>query len=345
MRILITVDPEIPVPPKHYGGIERVVAGLIKELRVRSHEVGLVANAESSCFVDYFQPWPNSLSGVRQHAASALALLNATKTFHPELVHSFSRLAYLTPILPKRLPKIMSYQRHTGGRQIAVAKTLGGTSLTFTGCSEFIAAMGRRWTSSWEAIHNFVDVNFYTFAARVKDDAPLVFLSRIERIKGVHTAIAIAKRTGRHLIIAGNRVEHAEGTNYWKTEIEPHLDTSLIEYVGPVDDHQKRELLRAAAAMIVPIEWDEPFGIVFAESLACGTPVISCARGGVPEIIRDGSEGFLIDGIESGCEAVRNLGSIERSVCRSRAENNFSAAYVADRYLDLYRRRVENRRA
>ena len=129
---------------------------------------------------------PNNKIG--QHVGSAITLLSATKSFRPDLIHSFSRLAYLLPLLTKRLPKIMSYQRHTGGRQIALAKKLGGDSLSFTGCSEFIATMGRQWGADWEAIHNFVDVEFYKFSPEVPDDAPLVFLSRLERIKGAHTA-------------------------------------------------------------------------------------------------------------------------------------------------------------
>jgi glycosyltransferase involved in cell wall biosynthesis len=235
----------------------------------------------------------------------------------------------------------MSYQRHTGGKQITIASKLAGDSLIFTGCSEFIATMGRRWSSGWLAIPNFVDTNFYAFNPQVADDAPLVFLSRIERIKGAHTAIAVARKTGRRLILAGNRVDNEQGNAYWKNEIEPHLNKDGIEYVGPVNDEQKNELLGKAAAIIVPIEWDEPFGIVFAEALACGTPVISCARGAVPEIIRDGVEGFLIDDVAEGCNAVTSLHTIQRSACRERAVSTFSATTVGDRYIDLYNRRIE----
>jgi glycosyltransferase involved in cell wall biosynthesis len=336
LRVLLTVDPDIPVPPKLYGGIERVVDLLIQELRLRGHEVGLVAHVDSECEVDFLQPWSGTSARVTSHIGNTFTLIRAVRAFRPELVHSFSRLAYLLPLLVQRLPKIMSYQRHVGGKQITIARRLAGDSLTFTGCSEFIADMGRQWSSGWLAIPNFVDTNFYSFKPHVADDAPLVFLSRIERIKGAHTAIAVARKTGRRLILAGNRVDQEEANAYWKDEIEAHLNKDGIEYVGTVNDEQKNELLGKAAAMIVPIEWDEPFGIVFAEALACGTPVISCERGALPDIINHGEHGFLIRNVEEGVDAVRRLGEINRSDCRRRAEERFSRKVVGSQYEALY---------
>jgi glycosyltransferase involved in cell wall biosynthesis len=337
VRILITVDPEIPVPPKFYGGIERVVYQLINELRRRDHEVGLIAHEDSKATVDFFQSWPTPRLESLRHFRNAFALLQGVRKFQPQLVHSFSRLVYLLPLLKSRLPKLMSYQRHTGGSRINLAGKLGGDSLVFTGCSEFIANMGRQWgTSQWFAIPNFVDTDFYEFKPRVPDDAPFVFLSRVERIKGAHLAIQIARQTQRRLIIAGNRMDHGEEAEYWKAEIAPHINKNGIEYIGPVDDVKKNELLGQAAAMIVPIEWDEPFGIVFAESLACGTPVISCPRGALPEIVRDGIDGFLIRDVNEGCEAVARINSIDRANCRERAVSEFSAFSVVSRYVSLY---------
>jgi glycosyltransferase involved in cell wall biosynthesis len=109
-----------------------------------------------------------------------------------------------------------------------------------------------------------------------------------------------------------------------------------IEYVGPVNDAQKRELLGQAAAMIVPIEWEEPFGIVFAEALACGTPVISCPRGALPEIVRDGREGFLVSDVDEAVSAIECLPSIKRSDCRARAESHFSVQAIVPKYQLLY---------
>src|SRR5262249_47761422 len=159
---------------------------------------------------------------------------------------------------------------------------------------------GRRAGGEWRAVHNFVDTDFYTFQPAVAADAPLVFLSRVERIKGAHTAIEVARRAGRRLIIAGNRASAGPEPDYREHGIAPRLGPGM-EYVGQVDEAQKNVLLGQAAAMVVPIEWDEPFGIVFAEALACGTPVISCPRGALPEIVRPGTDGFLVTSVAEAC--------------------------------------------
>lgn len=341
MRILFAVDPEIPVPPKLYGGIERIVDGLIRELRARGHEIGLLANPASECAVDFFVGWKGSRSQKRADTVrNTLALARAVDRFRPGVIHSFARLMYLLPLLPSRTAKIMSYQRGAGGKQIRIASKLGGRSVEFTGCSEYIAQMGRPWGSHWTAIPNFVDTDFFRFQPQVTEDAPLVFLSRIERIKGAHTAIALARKTGRRLILAGNRVTHDEGESYWRTEIEPFLNKEGVEYIGPVDDEQKNHLLGSAAAMLVPIEWNEPFGIVFAEALACGTPVISCPYGALPEIVKHGQHGFLVRSFDEGVEAISRLSEIKRSECRRQAQERFSREVVVGQYEALYSRVV-----
>jgi glycosyltransferase involved in cell wall biosynthesis len=344
MRILVSVDPVLPVPPNLYGGIERIVDGLITELRRQGHEIGLVAHPESTCPVERLYPWPEiSPSGAFRNLKNLFTLSGAVRDFRPEILHSFSRLGYLLPFLPTSLPKVMSYQRATGGPRNRIAARLGGRSFVSTGCSEFIAAQGRAWGGRWLGIPNFVDTDYYQYRAEVHVDAPLVFLSRLERIKGVHTAIEIAKRSGRRMVIAGNRVQEGDGAAYWEQEIKPHLDRDGISYVGPVNDAQKNELLGSAAAMVVPIAWDEPFGIVFAEALACGTPVISCPRGALPEIVRDGIEGFLVQDASEGARAVSRLGEISRTKCRQRAETCFSSKVVVSQYLALYRELIEHR--
>ncbi len=337
MKILITADPELPVPPILYGGIERIIDTLLQRLNALGHEVGLVAHRESTSHRDHLLPWPGlrsqtSLDSVR----NTVHLHSAVQKFQPDVLHSFSRLQYLLPLLPSRLPKIMSYQRKPTQRSVRLASTLANHSLTFTGCSQHICHQGLSSGGVWHPIHNFVELEKYTFQPTVAPDAPLVFLSRIEQIKGAHTAIAIALQTQRRLIIAGNQVDSAQGQQYWREAIEPHLGRNGIEYVGPVNDTQKNELLGQAAAMLVPIEWDEPFGIVFAEALACGTPVISCPRGALPEIVRPGIDGFLIENIEEGCAAVQNLATIDRMNCRQRAEQCFSAEVIVNQYEALY---------
>lgn len=337
MRILLTADPELPVPPRTYGGIERIVADLATSLRQRGHTVGLAAHPDSTAPTDRFYPW---LGAASQHGRDTLrnawALRRAIADFKPDVVHSFSRLMYLLPVLASGCPKIMSYQRQPSLRTTTWARRLARGRLTFTGCSEHICRTGRRGGGRWEVIPNFVDVARYTFRAQVPADAPLVFLSRVEPIKGAHLAIEVVYRAGRRLLIAGNHADDGMNGRYWREQIEPNIGRNGIEYVGPVDDRQKDELLGAAAALLVPVQWEEPFGIVFAEALACGTPVLSCPRGALPEIVREGKEGFLCESVEQLTAAVGRLPEIERRACRERVERAFAVESIVRRYEEVY---------
>ena len=346
MRVLLTADPELPVPPKLYGGVERIVASLGAGLLARGHEVALAAHPESDRAAGWqLFPWPGRRSQHRGDAwANLRALRAAVSAFRPDIVHSFSRLLYLGALLLRRtLPKIMSFQREPTGRTVAWAARLAGRSLAFTGCSEAISVRGRRRGGGhWETVHNFVDLASYDFSPAVPGDAPLVFLSRLERIKGAHTAIAACRQAGRRLILAGNHAEDdGEHGRYWREEIVPHLGRDGVEYVGPVDDAQKNRLLGQAAAMIVPIQWEEPFGIVFAEALACGTPVISCPRGALPEIVRPGVDGFLVRDAPEAAAAIAHLPELRRADCRARAESAFSKDRAITQYESLYRRMID----
>lgn len=337
MRLLLTCDPLIPVPPVGYGGIERIVDSLIRFYRAAGHEVALLAHADSTAPVDAQFTWADSrIAGVGPTLRNALALRRAVRTFRPDVVHSFSRLGYLLPTLATNQPVLMSYQRHTGGRQLALAARLGGRTLRFTGCSDFICGMGRPQGGHWTAVPNFVELEKFTFVPRVAADAPLVFLSRVDDIKGPDLAIAIARRAGRRLLIAGNHATSGPQAEFFRREVEPHLGRDGVEWVGEVDDVRKNDVLGRAAAMIVPIRWNEPFGIVFPEALACGTPVITCARGALPEIVQPGRTGFFITGLDDGVDAVRRLPELDRAACRRDVEERFSLATVAPRYLELY---------
>jgi glycosyltransferase involved in cell wall biosynthesis len=337
MRVLLTADPELPVPPKLYGGIERIVDLLVTGLRSRGHTVGLVSHRDSTSLADRRFAW----AGLRSQAKldvlrNTATLWSAVQQFQPDVIHSFSRVLYLLPLLNSPIPKIMSYQRYPSSRTTRWGAKLADGTLTFTGCSDHICQIGRAAGGIWQPIHNCVELEKFTFQPTVSQDAPLVFLSRVERIKGAHTAIAAARQTGRRLLIAGNHGTTGETGRYWQDEIQPYLGQDGIEYVGPVDDAQKNALLGKAAALIVPIEWDEPFGIVFAEALACGTPVISCPRGALPEIVRQNVDGYLVNSLEAACTAIQNLKQIDRRQCRQRAEDCFSASVIVSQYEQLY---------
>ncbi len=343
MRVLITVDPELPVPPRTYGGVERIADGLVRALRLRSYEVGLIAHASSTCQADAFYPWPGLRSRSLSDSLQNMYILRkVAHIFQPNVLHSFSRLLYMLPLFRRPLPKIMSYGREPTPRTVHFSAMLAKGSLSFTGCSEYISRRGRRAGGEWHAIHNFVDLDLYQFQPNRAEDAPLVFLSRVERIKGAHTAIAVARQTGRRLIIAGNHAVSGSELDYWTREIKPQLG-GRIEYVGPVDDAQKNALLGQAAAMIVPIEWEEPFGMVFAEALACGTPIISCPRGALPEIVRSGIDGFLVNSVDEACQAVAQLEKIDRANCRKRVEQHFSVPVIIAQYERLYEECIARR--
>lgn len=338
MRILFTADPELPVPPGLYGGIERLVDLWIREARIRGHTVALVGRRDSTASVDQFFPWPGARS---QNAAdtwrNALALWRAAKVFRADVVHSSSRLAYTLPLLFSRIPVVQTYHRFPGPRQIRIAARLGGRRLAFTGISQFITGLGRAGGGNWHTVPNCIDLKVLTFQSTVPADAPLVFLSRIEEVKGAREAIAMARATGRQFLLAGNHGSDSAAKRYWHEHIEPELDDQ-IRYLGAVDDVRKSSLLGSAAALLVPVQWNEPFGLVFAEALACGTPAISCPRGGVPEIINPGVTGFLVGSVEEGIAAIGRIGEINRTTCRRSAEEKFSSEAALASFEAIYRK-------
>ncbi|MCE3003895.1 MAG: glycosyltransferase [Xanthomonadaceae bacterium] len=337
MRILLTADPPLPVPPRLYGGIERIVDGLAGALRARGCTVGLLAHPESTCAVDAMFHWPRpTVRGALDHVRNMAALDRAVRAFRPELLHSFSRLAYLGARLPTSLPKLMSFQREPTPRTVRLAPRLGGDSLRFSGCSAYIAERGRRAGGDWSTIPNFFDVARWSAVDVLPADAPLAFLSRLEPVKGAHLAIEIARRAGRRLLVAGNRVEQGDARGYFAREIEPHLDGDRVRWLGEVDDAAKQTLLGGSAGLLLPLQWDEPFGIVMAEALACGTPVVAFRRGAAPEIVRDGIDGFVVDDVDAAVAAVARLPGIDRHACRARAAACFDVAVVAAQYHALY---------
>lgn len=350
MRIAITADPIIPVPPELYGGIERVVDFLVRGLVERGHEVTLFAHPDSKVparLLPYGMPphwgwWPR-LGELWQVGSKLWRMRNQF-----EIVHSFGRLAALLPVLPcRRLVKIQSYQRdRVPWRSVRIATQLAGKSVCFTGCSTSMYRERNsqgRFGGKWRTIFNGVDLTKYQFQPAVAPDAPVVFLGRLERIKGVHNAIAIARAAGRRLIIAGNTVKSGPDMKYFDDEIAPHIDGRLVEYIGPVNDQKKNELLGRSAALLMPIEWEEPFGIVMVEALACGTPVIAFPRGSVPEVVRNGFNGFNCGTVPEAASAVERLREIKRCDCRGDVEKRFAQNIIVDGYESLYKELLEAR--
>lgn len=335
LRIAITVDPEIPVPPRLYGGIERIVDMLARGLMQRGHDVTLFANPASTVMCRVL-PYPGATSQNRIHTISNMWHVSKTiRRGHYDVVHSFARLAYLMPLLPLRIPKIMSYQRAVTPRTVRFGNLFSRGTLSFTACA---AHLMRQWEgdSNFHLVYNGVPLETYQYRAGVDADAPLIYLGRVEEIKGVHLAVEVAKRSGRRLIIAGNVPQGEHQQRYFAERIQPHIDGKTVEHVGAVDDAQKSHLLGRSAAMLMPLLWEEPFGIVMAEALACGTPVIGLRRGSLPEIVQQGINGFVCDSVDQMVAAVSRVAEIDRRECRRVAEERFSDRVIVDCYERLY---------
>lgn len=339
------MDPFIRVPPCHYGGIERVIADLANGLCQRGHQVALWAapGSETAAALSAFGregEW-NKLSNLRNFLVITARLLKKVKQY--DLIHNFGKLAYLTSILHRDVPKIQTYMRPVNPNNMRKARLLGAKQLRYTAVSAAIRDTGISGGGRWSVIYNCASTDEYTLNAQVDPcTAPLVFLGRLERCKGAHSAIAVAKRIRQPLIIAGNVSDLPREKEYFNREIEPHIDGKLITYVGPVNNEQKNKLLGESAAMLMPIEWEEPFPIVLPEALLCGCPVIAFARGGVPEGIDHGKTGFLCNTVQEMCDMVGRLGEIHRTYCRAEAERRFSDNAIVSAYEKLYREMIED---
>jgi glycosyltransferase involved in cell wall biosynthesis len=334
------MDPYIKVPPAHYGGIERVVADLADGLAKSGHEVTLWA-APGSQVNGRVHPFGREGEWTRwSNLRNALTLsgrfLAGGTRF--DVIHNFGRLAYLAPVLARDVPKIQTYMRTVNPANMVIAKRLGARRLHYTAVSAAIRDTGRPGGGDWTVIYNCAAPERYAFVAKTDPAAaPLVFLGRLDRCKGAHHAITVAQRLQRRLIIAGNISPLAHEQEYFDAEIAPRVDGTLVTYIGPVGDEQKRTLLGQAAAMLLPIEWEEPFPVVLPESMLCGTPLIAFRRGGVPEGIDHGRTGFLCDNAGEMADAVGRLGTIDRAVVRAEAVRRFSDAAIVAEYERLYR--------
>ncbi len=335
MKIAIIVNPLIPVPPKQYGGIERIVFMLIQQLLEYGHDITLFAHEDSAAGCKLVAYREHKKYGVKD--LLSINLLTSKVAFQGfDLVHTFGRMSNIALLMYAKLPKVVSYQLPPTVSQVKKAVGIArGYSIYFTACSNYISeqikAYGRVTT-----IYNGVDTKDYEFNSQVDANAPLVFLGRIQQEKGTAIAIKVALATGNKLVIAGNVPEEKVHQDYFQREVEPYIDNDQIMYTGPVNDQQKNQLLRNARALLMTVTWDEPFGIVMAEALACGTPVIGYNRGAIPEVVSHGINGFVCSNEQDLVEAIKNLNLIDRTNCRKVAEERFSAAILGRQYEKLY---------
>ena len=366
MNILIIMNPGIPVPPLKYGGIERIVHLLANAYQQQGHRVTLLAGPESACNgrTIKFGINANNPSNWARCKEVLFVWKHLTKVhFHAhyatdnyDVIHNFGRLLYLLPVLHQPAMKIMSYQRQITLKNIRIINALKPKNLLFTACSDncrkFSVASEMNVQSSrlrrrsnftnWRTIYNAVDFSKYQPTYKLQEDAPLIFLGRLEQIKGVHLAIQVAKKTNRTLWIAGNIPERPDATQYYEHEIRRHVDGIQIIYLGELDDSQKNHYLSRSAALLFPIQWEEPFGIVMIEAMACGTPVIALNRGSVPEVITPGETGFIVHDTVEMCSAVQRIDGIDRLQCRYAAMAKFDINVIAGQYLVLTRNKVNS---
>jgi len=338
MKGLLIMDPGIPVPPKLYGWHERLVYLFAEEYLRLGHEVTLLAGPDSYCGGHTVTFGENDLD--RSKAARNREMVFVWKYLYRnhdafDLVHNFGRLIYLLPVLNRRISKIMTYGRPVAVKGIKVFNKLPNRNLIFTACSNYCVSTGNV-AGTWKTVYNTIDFAQYELNKHTDSDAPLIFLGRLDRIKGAHTAINVAKATGKKLWIAGNISHTADNQAYFKNEIEPLIDGEQVKYLGALNDAQKNSYLQQAQALLFPIEWDEPFGIVMIEAMACGTPVIAFKRGSVPEVVEEGTSGFIVTNEQQMIEKVVLLNTINRAKCRETAQKRFDVSVIARQYLNLF---------
>ena len=338
MRILLIMDPGIPVPPKTYGGHERLVYLFAEEYQKLGHQVTLLAGPGSCCIGETVTFGRNDLARSKserfKEARVVWSYLRKNKGDF-DLIHNFGRLIYLLPVLNSPIKKIMTYGRPVAQRGIKAVTTLPNRNLIFTACSDYCVSTGNV-AGKWETVYNTIDFSQYDVSDKVSTNAPLMFLGRLDKIKGAHTAIKVAKAMGNQLILAGNIPDTPDNFAYYKSEIEPLIDNKQIVYAGALNDDEKNKYLGQAKALLFPIEWDEPFGMVMIEAMACGTPVIAFKKGAVPEVVEDGVTGFIVNDINEMENAVNAINMIDRKKCRIKAETRFNTATIANQYINLF---------
>jgi glycosyltransferase involved in cell wall biosynthesis len=331
------MDPGIPIPPPLYGGHERLVYMFAEEYTKMGHEVSLLAGPNSNISGNVHTFGINHLNKSKWQKFKELTyawffLYRKRKDF--DLIHNFGRLAYLLPILNKPVKKIMTYGRPISKNGIKITTSIPNQNLIFTACSNYCASTGNI-AGQWKTVYNAIDFSKYNLNQSVPIDAPLIFLGRLDKIKGLHTAIEVAKETGNKLLIGGNIPDTIDNYKYFKEKLEPQFDGNQIIYLGALNDQEKNKYLGQAKALLFPIEWDEPFGMVMVEAMACGTPVIAFNRGSVPEVVNENLTGAVVKNKTEMIEKLMHISEIDRKNCRQHALERFNIDIITGDYLKL----------
>jgi glycosyltransferase involved in cell wall biosynthesis len=323
------------VPPRAYGGTERVVSYLTEALVELGHEVTLFASGDSVTQARLVAPVAHSLRTaptqpdwlmwhtVLLDQVFAQAQRFDVIHFHVDFLHFPLVRQCATPCLTTLhgrldLPDLVPLHRHF--REQALVSISHHQRLPLA---------GSRWIAT---VPHGLPVDLYGFQPRPDDY--FAFVGRISPEKRLDRAIEIAKATGTRLRIAA-KVDRADLV-YFERDIRPLLDHPLIEFRGEIGDEEKDDFIGRARALLFPIDWPEPFGLVMIEAMACGTPVLTYRCGSVPEVLEDGVTGFIVDDQAQAIDAARRLHTLDRRQCRQAFEHRFTARRMAEQYLDVY---------
>jgi glycosyltransferase involved in cell wall biosynthesis len=343
MRIAQIAPLTEAVPPKLYGGTERVVHWLTEELVTLGHDVTLFASGDSRTSAKLEATWPRALrldGSVRDPNALHMVMLERVrqKSDNQEFDFLHFHLDYYPWSLFQRQPTRFVTTLH--GRldlpeHQPVFNTFSAVPVISISDAQRRPAPKANWVRT---IHHGMPENLLT--PRAVNPSYLAVLGRIAPEKGVDRAIKIAIQCGIPLKIAA-KVDRAD-EEYYETVIRPLMDHPLVEYIGEIGDHEKSEFLSGALGLLLPLDWPEPFGLVMIEAMACGTPVIAYNRGSVPEIIDEGLTGFIVeDEISAVAVVKRHLADLNRDAIRKQFEKRFTARRMALDYLAAYRSLTE----
>jgi glycosyltransferase involved in cell wall biosynthesis len=322
------------VPPATYGGTERVVSYLTEELVVQGHQVTLFASGDSVTAAQLVAACPRSLrtSDCRDPLVHHYLLLDRVLEqrerfdvihFHVDYLH-FLASRYL------RLPQLTTlHGRLDHPEHKLIHAEFDDMPLVSISNAQRRPLARTNWLAT---IYHGLPEDLYEL--RTDPQGYLAFLGRVSPEKGVDKAIAIAERTGMPLKIAG-KIDRAD-QEYYESTIAPLLDASGVEFIGEIGQAEKNDFLGNAHALLFPIDWPEPFGLVMIEALACGTPVIAFDRGSVPEILADGETGYVVRDVDEAVAALVDRPPLSRRRCRQVFDERFSVTRMAREYVGAY---------
>ena len=328
----------IPIPPRTYGGIELMLSELTEELVRRGYDITLFASDDSKTSAKFVPTIEKAIwldHELKNPHAPVMRMLKEVfdRFYEFDILHNHFNFFMFPLSLRLDCPQFLTTVHRPVDKQYAeVMKAYN--KIKFVAISEdHKKSMEEFGVPVCGVVYNGIDPTRYKF-----DDSPgdyLLYLSRLNREKGVLTAIEVARAAGQKLVIAGNSAGNAEWS-FFLHEIQPRLNDENISFRGQVNFQEKVELLKNAKALLFPIDRREPFGLVMIEAMACGTPGIGFRKGSVPEIVEHGKTGFVADTPEEMIKAIGRLPEINRKICRKTVEERFSLKQMVDKYEKIY---------